>query len=163
PSTCLSNDRPYLSPYPHRLLPQGFGPETVAVAVAALAGETDVAAEGDFFFDAAQVRAQPFVGRNPHPALFEVAAPATRPLFLERCGKGDRLDFATELAFGFVGYLHAEAAGVDAAAPQLGHAQQAVELETDLGESFVGEFDAHAVPDDVADFFAEIQDAEVFF
>ena len=56
----------------------------VAVAVVGLAGETDVAGDGDFFLDAAQVGAELLVVRDAKFALLEVAAESEGQALLDR-------------------------------------------------------------------------------
>src|ERR1700747_659981 len=100
------------------MLPERLGPETVAVAVLALADEADVAAECGFILYAAQVGAEFGVGIDAKRTVLEGGAEGEGELLFDRAGEGDGLDFVTELAAQLLGQLHAEAGGVHAATEQ---------------------------------------------
>ena len=144
-------------------MPEGFGPETITMAVAALAGVAGIAAEADFFADAAEVGAQFVVVDEADLAFLQLDFEADGEfLFYAGC-KNDRLDFVAELFFGALGQLRAQAAGVDTRPLDLAQSEQAIKRVLDFGEGAVEEFDAEAVPDDVADLLADVEDAEIFF
>jgi hypothetical protein len=56
------------------LLAQGFGPEAIAMAVAAFAGKPNVSAVSDFFFHAAQIVAEPLIARDPQELILEISS-----------------------------------------------------------------------------------------
>ncbi len=145
------------------LLAKGFRPETIAVAVAAFAEEADVAGLGDFFLDAAEVVSELVVGDDAEAAFFEVGAQAERKFLFHRRGEGDGFDFPFEAFRGAFGELRAEAGGIDAGAFDLAQAKEAKEGGLDFRETAAAHFDAETVPNDVADFFADVEDAEVVF
>ena len=145
------------------VLAEGFGPETIAVAVASLAEETDVAGLRDFFFDAAKVVSELIVTDDAEAAFFEIGAEAEGQLFFDGGGKGDGFDFPFEAFGGAFGELRAEAGGINAGAFELAQAEQAKEGGLDFRKAAAAHFDAETVPDDVADFLANIKDAEVMF
>ena len=76
-------------------------------------------------------------------------------------GEIDGLDFPAEFFASAFGELIAEAGLVDAGALDLREGEQGVELGFDLGERLIEEFEAEAVVGEGADFFTEIDDAEV--
>src|SRR5262245_36769128 len=145
------------------VLAESLRPETVAMAVASFAEETDVAGLGDFFLDAAKVGDELVVANDAEAAFFEVRAQAEGEFFFDGRGKGDGLNFPFESFGGAFGELSAEAGGVDAGAFDLGQAKETKECGLDFGETAAAHFDAEPVPDDVADFFANVEDAEVVF
>src|SRR5688572_27175208 len=59
-----------------RVLPQRLRPEPVAMRIFGLAHETDIAGNGDFLFDPAQVGAQIDVGVEAQRAILEGGAQA---------------------------------------------------------------------------------------
>ena len=75
----------------------------------------------------------------------------------------DGIDAARERPGGAFGELHADAGGIDATAVNIGEREEGPENIFDFVERPVLEFNAAAVPHDIADFFAEIDDAEVMF
>jgi hypothetical protein len=101
--------------------------------------------------------------REAKVAVFEIAAESESEFFFDGRGKSDGLDFPTEIGAGFFGELHAQAGGIDAGAFEGGQAQETIELGFDFGKGLIEEFEAEAVVDDGADFFAEVHDAEVVF
>jgi hypothetical protein len=143
------------------VLAEGERPEAVAVAVVAVADETDVAAQAHFFFDAAQVGAEFVVADETKELVFHVGAEGEGEVFFYGRGEGDGFDFPAETRFGALGELEAEAGGVDATAFDLREFEEGIEFTFDFGEGFVFEFEAEAVVGDGADFFAEVDDAEV--
>ena len=145
------------------ILAQGFGPGAIAVAVVGLACEPDVSAGGDKLLETAQIGAKLVVPDQPKPAIFEITPEPEGEFFLERRSERYRLDFPAEAIFGFLSQLRAEAAGVDAGAVKLGKTQQWIEVGFDFGEGFVVQLDAEAVPDHVANFLADVDDAEIAF
>ena len=140
---------------------KGFGPGAVAVAVFGVADEAEFAAGGDFFFDAAEVGVEGGVARDAEAAVFEITTECESEFFLEGGGEVDGLDFPAETFAGALSELDAHAGFVDASAFELGKAEERVEVGFDFGEGFVMELDAEAIVHDAADFFAEVDDAEV--
>jgi hypothetical protein len=133
------------------------------MAVAALAEKTDVAGFGDFFFDAAKVVGELVVADDAEAAFFEVGAKAEGEFFFDGRGEGDGFDFPIETFGGAFGELRAEAGSVDAGAFELAQAEQAKEGGLDFGETTAAHFDAEPIPDDVTDFLADVEDAEIVF
>src|SRR5437667_7732623 len=85
------------------VLAKGFGPKAVAVAVVAIAVEADVAAAGDLLSDAAEVVDESGVARDAEALFFKGGPEAVGHLFLDGCGREDRLDFPAEALLGFLG------------------------------------------------------------
>src|ERR1043166_5786851 len=104
-------------------LAEGFGPEAIAVAVAALAGETQRTAAGDFAFDAEQIRDEFIVGGDAHAAVLEGGAQSISHLLFGAGGECDGLDLPAEALAGAFGQLHAEAGRVDTGAAQSGQGE----------------------------------------
>ena len=94
-------------------------------------------------------------------AIFKFVAKGEGELFFDRGRKSDGLDFPAEAFAGAFGELDAEAGLIDTSAFELWEGEQRIELGFDLGEGLVEEFEAESVVGDGADFFAEIDDAEV--
>jgi len=145
------------------ILAQGFGPGAIAMAVVGLASETDVSAGSDELFETAQVGAELVVADQAESAVFKIAPEAESEFFLERRSERYRFDFPAEAVPGFFGQLRAQAAGVDTGAVKLRQSQQWIEVGFDFGEGFVVQLDAEAVPDHVAYFLADVDDAEIAF
>ena len=143
------------------VLAKSHGPEAIAVAVVALADETDVAAEADFLFHGAEIGAEVVVADDAEAFVFEVGAEAEGEFFFDRGGEGDGFDFPAEAMLGALGELDAHAGGVDAGAFELGKFEQRIEFALDFVEGFILEFEAEAIVGDVADLFADIEDAEI--
>lgn len=143
------------------MLAKGFGPGAVAMAVVGIAEEADFAARRELFFEATEIGAEFVVGRDAEVAIFKFMAEGEGELFFDRGRESDRLDFPAEALAGAFGELEAEAGLVDASAFELGKSEQRIELGLDFGEGLVVEFEAETVVGDGADFFAEIDDAEV--
>ena len=74
----------------------------------------------------------------------------------------DAFDFPAGAFPGALVKVGADGAGIEAGTLDLGQGQEGKEICFDLGEWAVMEIDAEAVPDYVADFFADIDDAEIF-
>ena len=132
------------------VLAEGLGPETVAMGIVGVAIETDVAGAGDELFDATEIGVEFGIGINAEEAIFEGAAEGEGHFFFETGVEGDGFDFGTEALFGALGQLDAHAAGVNAATLHLWERQDGKKFGFDFGEWFVAEFEADAVPDDVA-------------
>src|SRR5438309_11941349 len=113
------------------MLPERFSPKSVAVTVLGIPHKPDVAGYRDFLFDAAQVRPELFIGRDPELAVLKSATNAESHLLLDRPGEGDRFHFPAKLSLGFLGQLHPQARGVDAATFDRLQPQQPVTLEFD--------------------------------
>ena len=131
------------------------------MAVVGFASETDVAAAGDFFLDAAEVGQEFGVVRDAEGSVFEGGAEAVGHFFFEGGGEGDGFDFPAVTLAGAFGELHAQACGIDAGAFELGEFEETVKSELDFGEGFVLKFDSATIPEDIADFFADVEDAQV--
>ena len=143
------------------MLTEGLGPGAVAVAVIGFAEESDFAGRGNFFSAAAEVGAELGVGRDAEAAVLEIAAEGESKFFFRGQGEIDGLDFPAEALAGAFGELLADAGLVDASAFELGQGEERKELGFDLGERLVMEFEAEAIEHDGADFFADVDDAEV--
>jgi hypothetical protein len=143
------------------VLAKGFGPGAVAVAVVGFADEGEFAAGREFFFEAAEVGAEFIVGGDAEEAVFEIVAEGEGELFFHGVSEIDGLDFPAEAFAGAFGELSAEAGAIDAGAFELRQSEEREELGFDLGKGLVEEFEAEAVVGDGADFFAEVDDAEV--
>src|SRR5882672_3455456 len=145
------------------ILAQGFGPGAIAVAVVGLAREADVSAGSDELFETAQVGAKLVVPDQAQPTVFEITPEPESEFFLERRSERYRFDFPAEAILGFFGQLRAEAAGVNTGAVKLGKTQQWIQVGFDFGEGLVVQLDAEAVPDHVAYFLADVDDAQIAF
>ena len=110
-----------------------------------------------------EVVAQTFVAADAKQAILKIATQLIGELFFQLGGEGDAFDFPAPVLVSAFGQLHADPGSVDASALEFGQAQEAVEFVFLFGKGFVGKFDAEAVPDDVADFFADVDDGEVVF
>src|SRR5256885_1540854 len=115
------------------MLAQRFGPEAVAMPISMgptffLGDEADIAADGGFFFDAAQITAQRRAWVDAEQPVFEAVTKFERELLFGGRGEGDGLDLPTELLLGFFGELHAKAGRVDAAALHFWESENPVKL-----------------------------------
>lgn len=158
-----SHHRAEVCAIPRSLLPQCLRPEAIAMTVAALAQEPDIAGLAHFFFDAAKVVNELIIANDAEAAFFEVGAEAEGEFFFHRRGEGDGFDFPFEAFGSAFGELSAEAGGIDAGAFDLAQGKEAKEGCLDFGESAATHFDAETVPNDVADFLADVEDAKVMF
>ena len=104
------------------------------MAVGSFAGKTNIAAEGHLLLDAAQIGAEFVVGYQAQRAFLKGSAQTEGEFLFHWRSKGDRLDFPAEVGVGFLGQLHAQAGGIEAATLQLRKPKQAVELGFDLGK-----------------------------
>src|SRR5258708_4535183 len=109
------------------VLAQCHGPGAVAVAVFALADESDVAAGGDLFFQASQVGTEVVIPDQAEFAVFEVGAQSECEFFFDGGGERDGFDFPAETFPGAFGELHTHAGGIDAGAFDLAQTEQPVE------------------------------------
>ena len=163
PGFVVDDDGTAAGRLPGGMLAKGFGPETIAVGVVGVTDEADVAGAGNFLFDAAQIGVEFGVGVDAEDAVLKGAAQFEGHGFLDSGVEGDGFDLPAELLFGFFSELHAHAGRINAAAPKIGKLEDGIESVFDLGESFVEQLDAEAIPDDVADLFANVDDGEVMF
>ena len=145
------------------MMREGHGPGTIAMAVAGLAAEADVAAGSDFFAEAAQVSAQFVVADQADLSVFQCGAEAEGQVLLDCRREMHGLDFPAELLPGAFGELHSDSSAVDAGTLDLWKGQQAVELEFDFGEGLILKFDPKAVPHNVADLLDDVDHAEVVY
>ena len=145
------------------VLAESFGPGAIAVTVVGVADETELTAWGEFLFETAKVGAQFVIIGDTEMGIFELATEGERELFFERLRKIDWLDLPTEALTGLFGELDAHARFVDARALELRKAEQRIESIFDFGEGLLVELDAKPVVNDGAEFFSDIDDAEVVF
>src|SRR6185369_9274987 len=117
----------------------------------------------DIFFQRTEVGAEIVIPDDTQTAIFEITSESEGEFFFYGRSEGDRLDLPAESFPGLLGQLHSHAGGVDARAFDLGEFEQAVEFEFDFGKGFVLKFDPAAVPHDIADLFADVDDAEIVF
>src|SRR5438067_12200961 len=96
------------------VLAEGFGPKTVAVAVATFADKSDVAAAGDFLFDAAKVGAEFEISGDAQFSVLKGCAEAIGHFFLKGGGEGDWFDFPAKAFPGCFGHLHSQPTVIDA-------------------------------------------------
>jgi hypothetical protein len=145
------------------VLTQGFRPGAITVRIIGFTGESNIAAAGDFFAETAQIGTEFVVANDAQPAIFEVASEAESEFFFDLRSEGNWFDFPAETLAGAFGKLHAEASGINAGTFELAQFEETIEFEFNFGEGFVLEFNSATIPQDVADFFADVDDAEVVF
>src|SRR5436853_621959 len=102
---------------------EGQRPGAVAVAIVGFADEADVAAGGDFFFEAAQISAEFIVADDTQLDFFERGPQGKGKVFFYRLGKVDGFDFPAEAFAGAFGELGAHAGRIDAGAFELGQGE----------------------------------------
>ena len=145
------------------MLAEGFGPETVTMAVVGIAGETDVAGTGDELFDGTEISMQFWICVDADDAVLKCTAEIKGHFFFDDLVEGDRLDLALEAFLGALGQLATHASGVDAAAFDLGQSENREYFGLHRCECFVTKFQAKAVPHDVTNLFPDIDDTKVVF
>jgi len=133
------------------------------MTVGGVAGETDIARGGDLFLDAAEVGAEVVVADDAEFSVFESVAKFVGHIFFDLGREGDGFDPGAVVLFSALSEVHADVRGINATAFHSGPVEEAVKLELDLGEFFIAQLDAETVPDDIADFLAEVQDTEIVF
>src|SRR5215471_14096724 len=71
------------------VLTKGLGPGAIAVAIVGIADEGKFAGGSEFFFEAAKIGAEFFVGGNAEAAIFEIVTESESEFFLFWAREGD--------------------------------------------------------------------------
>lgn len=120
------------------------GPEAVSVrAVAARSGESEMSGRGHGSFEGVPVVADALVGGETQTFFLDAKAKCGGEFGFKGGGEGDGLDaVGAEFLDGALGEVHADAAGVDAAASDLGEEKPFADAVELVAEWRLGEFDA---------------------